>query len=368
MAQTMVMERPAHPYPGRPRTTDELAQWHADESQVNAHEPSLPIVDAHHHLFGSASDAAYYRIDELGHDLGSGHRILGTVYVEAYESGWRKTGPVSMRPVGEVEMIADVGHKPVRTPSGPCHVGAGIVSHVDLMLGDSVADVLDAQLAASQGRLRGVRHCVASDDGVLGLFFKENPCPPHLLLNRTLRQAFKHLARRNLVFDAWLYHTQLDELIDLADAFPDTVIVLDHIGAPLGAGKWSSRRAEVLADWTGKVGVLASRPNIRVKIGGMGMPIFGFGFELGSRPATSEKLAEAWRPYIDTCIEKFGSSRCMFESNFPEDKQSCSYLELWNAFKLSTRTLSVAERHDLFFRTACRTYGLPELERLSTIS
>ena len=40
------------------------------------------------------------------------------------------------------------------------------------------------------------------------------------------------------------------------------------------------------------------------------------------RAAVSEELAAAWRPYVEPCIEAFGPERCMFESNFPPDKQS----------------------------------------------
>ncbi len=53
----------------------------------------------------------------------------------------------------------------------------------------------------------------------------------------------------------------------------------------------------------------------------------------------------------------------MFESNFPVDRQSCRYVDLWNAFKTLTRSLPAEARCDLFYRTACRTYRLPELEQ-----
>lgn len=346
-----------------PRSTSELAEWHAAASQVEALERSLPIIDSHHHLFGTAADPVHYHLQDLHQDLGSGHQIIGTVYVEAYEAGWRKTGPEAMRPVGEVDMIVDVSRSPLQMPYGQCQVGAGIVAHVDLTLGEGVTDVLDAQAAASKGKLRGVRQCAADDNGTLGPLIKNRP-RPQLLLDAALRRGFAFLEGRNLVFDAWIYHTQLDELIDLADAFPNTVIVLDHIGGPLGAFEWSMKRDEVRADWRRNVRELASRPNIRVKIGGMGMIMFGFGFEQAQRPPTSYELAREWQPYIETCLEAFGTNRCMFESNFPEDKQSCSYVELWNAFKLATRTMSADERRDLFYRTACRTYRLPEFAQL----
>ncbi|SDD34082.1 Predicted metal-dependent hydrolase, TIM-barrel fold [Bradyrhizobium brasilense] len=260
-------------------------------------------------------------------------------------------------------MIVDVSRSPFQMPYGQCQVGAGIVAHVDLTLGERVTDVLDAHVAAGKGRLRGVRHCAADDKGTLGSLIKNRP-RPQLLLDLSFRRGFAFLEARNLVFDAWIYHTQLDELIELADAFPNTVIVLDHIGGPLGACEWSMKRDEVRAGWRRSVRELASRPNISIKIGGMGMIMFGFGFEQGQRPATAYELAREWQPYIETCLEAFGTKRCMFESNFPEDKQSCSYVELWNAFKLATRTMSADERRDLFYRTAGQTYRLPEFTQL----
>ncbi|OSI95131.1 hypothetical protein BSZ24_08325 [Bradyrhizobium canariense] len=364
IGRTDEMKRSANsPHIVLPRSTTGLAKWHAAAPGVEALDRSMPIVDPHHHLFGTAADPVHYNLEDLHQDLGSGHQILATVYVEAYESGWRKTGPMSMRPVGEVDMIVDVSRSPLRMPYGQCQVGAGIVAHVDLTLGEGVTDVLDAQVAASKGRLRGVRHSAADDNGTLGSLIRTRP-RAQLLLDTSFRPGFALLEPRNLVFDAWIYHTQLRELIDLADAFPNTLIVLDHIGGPLGACEWSIKRDEVRADWQTKVRELSSRPNISVKIGGMGMIMFGFRFEHGQTPPTAYELAREWQPYIETCLEAFGTDRCMFESNFPEDKQSCSYVELWNAFKLASRKLSADERRDLFYRTACQSYRLPDLVKL----
>jgi predicted TIM-barrel fold metal-dependent hydrolase len=346
-----------------PRTTPEVSEWHARSPEVEALEPDLPIVDAHHHLFGSSDDAIHYRLDDLRDDLATGHRVLGTVYIEAYESGWRTSGPESLRPVGEIEEILRLTASPIRSQHGDCAVAAGVVAYADLTLGDGVIEVLEQERDAAKGRLRGVRHRTATDDGTVGRFIKDRP-RPHLLMDGAFRRGFAHLDRFGLSFDAWIYHTQLGELIDLADAFPNTIIVVDHVGAPIGVAEWSIKRTEVRADWAMNLRALAARPNVRVKIGGMGMMVFGFGFERGERPATAWELAHAWQPYIGLCIDAFGTDRCMFESNFPVDKQSCSYVELWNAFKLATRGLSQDERRDLFYRSACQTYRLPELARI----
>jgi predicted TIM-barrel fold metal-dependent hydrolase len=315
-------------------------------------------VDPHHHLFGEDMDALYYRRAELERDLAGGHRIIGTVYVEAYGSGWRTTGPEHLRPVGEVETIVGKAAGPVRTVSGYCEIAAGIVAYADLTLGHAVAEVLEAHLAAAQGRLRGVRHISARDDGLVGRFIKHLP-RKHQLGDNAFRTGLGQLSKHGLSFDVWIYQHQLNELIELVDHLPDTTFVLDHVGGLIGVGEYRSERAAVFAGWKQKVQDLARRPNVCVKVGGMGMPVFGFGFEHRQRPATSVELAQAWQPLIDVCLDAFGTKRCMFESNFPVDHQSCGYTELWNAFKLATRGMSSEERGDLFHRTACSVYRLP---------
>jgi len=345
-----------------PRTAAELQAWHATSPSEDAIEPGLPIVDPHHHLFGTAADALHYRREDLARDLASGHRVMGTVYVEAYSSGWHTTGPEALRSLGEVDMIVRASAAPVQAPHGTCQVAAGIVTNVDLELGDAAGPVLQAHEAAARGRLRGVRHRATHVGGSVGALAK-HPSKPGVLADRAFRQGFAWLGRMGMGFDAWLYHTQLGELAGLADAFPDTTIVLNHAGGVIGVAEFRAQHADVMAGWRRDMRALARRPNVHVKVGGMGMALFGFGFEAGARPASSDALARAWQPYIDTCLETFGPRRCMFESNFPVDKQSCGYVELWNAFKRATKSLAPAERAHLFYRTACSAYRLPELER-----
>jgi L-fuconolactonase len=337
-----------------------LSDWHATAPAVHAVEPDLPIVDCHHHLFGARQDDLHYQLDDLRQDLSSGHKVIGTVYVEAYESGWRTTGPESLRPVGEIEQINALTRSPLLMPHGPCQVAAGIVSHADLTLGDAVVEVLEHEMNAARGCLRGVRHRTATDNGTVGRFIVNAP-RPHLMREPEYVRGVAQLQQFGLCLDAWLYHTQIDELIALADACPDTTMVLNHVGGVIGVAEFKPRRTEVLAYWQDRMRTLAQRPNVCVKLGGMGMPVFGFGFERLDRPPTAAALVEAWKPMIDFCIDAFGTQRCMFESNFPPDKQSSSYVELWNAFKLATTTLTRQERSDLFYRTACRVYRLPDL-------
>lgn len=340
-----------------PRSTEELLKWHGSVPREMVLEPDLPMIDAHHHLFGEVTDTHYYRLSDFERDLAGGHRIFKTVYVEAFEPGWHKTGPEHLRPVGEVETIVKSAATPLRTRLGQCELAAGIVAHADLTRGCAVAEVLEAHLAAAQGRLRGVRQMIAHDDGLVGQFIRHMP-RAHLLTDTDFRAGFSRLQSYGLSFDVWGFHHQLDELIQLADSFPETTIVLDHAGGLLGVAEHRSNREAVLPHWKARLRKLAERVNVCVKIGGMGTPHSGFGFEHDPKPGTSAQLAQAWWPLIETCITAFGTQRCMFESNFPVDGQSCGYTELWNAFKLATRAMSPDERNDLFYRTACRVYRL----------
>lgn len=342
------------------RNARELIDWHAGRQPEAVLEPALPIVDPHHHLYGKAGDTYCYRREDLARDIASGQRVLGTVYLEAYLSGWRADGPQELRSVGEVEMIVRESREPLATPHGSCQVAAGIVSNIDLTQGEAVARIIDAHVNAADGRLRGVRHHTTHDPGVAGRYVYNSP--PRLMADPAFRRGFACLERAGLSFDAFVFHTQLHELAELADAFPRIPIVLDHVGTMINVAEYADRRAEVRADWEIGMRELARRPNVFVKVGGLGMPIFGFGFEYAGRPAASPRLAKAWQPIIDFCVDAFGSRRCMFESNFPVDKQSCGYVELWNALKLATRHRTAEERNDLFWRTACGVYQLSELE------
>jgi L-fuconolactonase len=321
-------------------------------------------VDPHHHLYGTATDTNYYRIEDLQGDLSAGHRMIGTVYMEAYKSGWRNTGPQALRSIGEIEMIRNATPGPIAIGNGFCRVAAAIVSNVDLTLGDGVSQVLESHMEAAGGRLRGVRHHLATAGGLVGRYIKEPP-RPDLLSDPVFRKGYAQLQRHGMSFDAWIYQHQLDDLVEIAGAFAQTPIVLNHMGTIIGVGELRRQRSDVMAKWRKQMRSLAARPNITVKLGGMGMPVFGFGFENARRPATSSELARAWQPLVEESIEAFGTSRCMFESNYPVDKQSCGYLALWNAFKRMTGSLSSDERRDLFYRTACSTYRLPELRALA---
>ena len=315
-------------------------------------EPDLPIVDAHHHLWdrpGWPYLADAYRADiEV-----SGHDIVASVYVQA-QSMYRAGGPEELRPVGEVEFASGVAEA---AADGRTRICAAIVGHADLRLGASVEAVLEAEIRAGGGRLRGIRHLTAWDADA-SLMNPLSAATAGLLADAAFREGFARLAPLGLSFDAWIFHPQLPELTALARAFPDTRIVLDHLGGILRIGAYAGRRPEVFTAWERDVRELARCPNVVVKLGGLGMRINGFGFETDAEPPSSLDLAAAWRPYIETCIEAFTPARCMFESNFPVDKGSYAYGTGWNAFKRLSAGLTPEERRHLFAGTAMTTYGL----------
>ncbi len=338
------------------RNNADLAAWLARRPKEAALEPELPIIDPHHHLWHT-EHRGLYLLPELLADISGGHNIVSTVFLEC-QAMYRATGPAEMRPVGEVEFVNGIAAMSASGQYGPCRVAEAIIGHADLTIGARVREVLEALIAAGNGRFRGIRYGVSHDPNEAIGRFVSRFVPPHQLADATFRQGFAELAKLGLSFESWQYHPQLPDAVDLARAFPDTTIILNHVGGVLGVGPYAGRREEILASWRRDISELAKSPNVNVKLGGLGMSSFGFGFEHKDLPPSSAELAEAWRPYVEHCIEAFGPGRCMFESNFPPDKQSCGYTELWNAFKRITSGASAAEKQALYSGTAARVYRI----------
>jgi L-fuconolactonase len=303
-----------------------------------------PICDPHHHLWVHPTNN--YMLEELRADTDSVPGVVKTVFVEC-GSGYREDGPEAFRPVGETEFVV---------AADPGGFIAGIVGFADLTAPE-IDDVLAAHVDAGAGRFRGVRHVSAHDPSPDVRASHTNP-PPHLLADPAFRNGFAAVGRAGLSFDAYLYHPQLPELVDLARAHDDVPIVLDHLGGPLGIGPYAGRRDEVLAAWRPAMIEVAACPNVVLKLGGIGMAVYGMGWNHRDHGATAEELAAAWGDEIRWCIDQFGADRCMFESNFPVDKVSCSYRDLWEAFGLITEDASPAERAALFHDTASRAYRI----------
>jgi L-fuconolactonase len=329
---------------------DVRPEWLKLHSEA-AIEPDLPIIDAHHHIYYRPDKL--YLLPELQSDFGSGHNIAASVYIEC-RTALRDDEDPLRRSLGETEYIADIAE----SMRGPSKICAAIVGHVDLMqAGARAAELLEAHVETGKGRFRGVRNTSAWHPDPPARGSTAGP-PPNPLPNAPFREGFRCLSRAGLSFDAWMYHTQLDELVDLAKAFPDTPIVLNHLGGPIHIGPYADKRKEVFVDWRARLVRVAECENVSIKLGGMGMRMFGFDFYTRPVPPGSELVAEAWRPYIEAAIETFGPRRAMFESNFPVDKAMLSYGVLWNAFKRIAQHYSPDERAELFGGAARRFYRI----------
>jgi L-fuconolactonase len=341
-------------------------------------EPELPIVDAHHHLWLQSEALltamaetktiaarellpvyrghARYLFDEYMADLRSGHNIRASVFIDAHVM-YKATGPIEMRSVGEVEFVNGVAAMSASGGFGDVRLCAGIVGGgVDLTLGEGVEAILRSHINAGGGRYRGLRAWAFydADSTICG----PAAAKPHILLDSKFRSGFRCLHPLGLSFDALVLEPQLPDVIDLARAFPDTQIILNHMGTPMGVGRYAGRRQERFSIWQDNIRALSRCANVSVKLGGIGTFFAGFGYDASTRPVSSSRLADDWRPYIEACIEDFGVSRCMFESNFPVDSGACNYSVIWNAFKRITSGASKAEKEALYSATATRIYRL----------
>ena len=330
----------------------QLDTWH---SQVNEEviEPDRAIIDPHHHLWRVGTP---YELDDLWADTASGHNIVGTVFIEC-GAEYRSDGPESLRPVGETEYVrlqSELSHQHQAIGNPPI---LGIVSHADLMLGDAVSEVLHEHKKAGGDLVRGIRHSTA--------FYPDPPAVdrysgriPELMMQNKFQEGFAHLSAAGLSFDAWLLHTQIRELTDLAKAFPETTIIFDHFGGPLGIGPYSGQQMHIFPQWKEDVKELSKCPNVFAKLGGLAMVINGWGWDEQDIPPTSDEIVEKHREYYLHAIDCFGPNRCMFESNFPVDKLSVSYSVLWNAFKKIASGFTEVEKEALFRGTAVKVYKL----------
>jgi len=333
-----------------------LQAWLAKRPAEAALEPELPIIDPHHH-FWDTPHRGHYLLPQLLADIGGGHNIVSTVFLEC-RAMYRKAGPREMAALGEVEFVTGIAAMSASGSYGPCRVAEGIIGGGDLSVGASVRELLEAEIAAAGGRLRGLRHGVAWDEHEAVYKYASRAVPLHQVMDPKFREGLAQLAPLGLSFEAWQYHPQLPDALDMMRAFPGTTFILNHVGGILGVGPYNNRREEILAGWRRNISDIAKCPNVYCKLGGLGMVSVGFDFHERDLPPSSEDLAAAWRPYIEHCIEAFGVGRCMFESNFPPDKQSCGYTELWNAFKRITSGATASEKQALYSGTAAKVYRL----------
>jgi L-fuconolactonase len=318
-------------------------EWRAlvDEAIV---DPEQRIVDPHHHLWPAGP--LPYSLADLLADIGSGHHVEHTVFMECH-AAYRTDGPPEFKPVGETEFVATEAQR-----SGG--LIAGIVGHADLRL-SNLDEILDAHTEASAGLFRGIRHALSRPEPGEGLMFSAG-APAGLSEDPAFRAGVARLGARGLTYDTWHYHYQNREFLDLARAVPDTVMVLDHFGTPIGIGRYADQRDAIFADWQRDISDIAQCENVVAKLGGMAMPDNGFGWHAAEQPPTSDEFVAAQGRYYRHMIECFGADRCMFESNFPVDRMSISYRVLWNGLKKIAGAYSDAERGALFAGTATRVY------------
>tara|TARA_R110002072_G_scaffold50835_2_gene136447 strand:+ start:6583 stop:7581 length:999 start_codon:yes stop_codon:yes gene_type:complete len=316
--------------------------------------PDLPICDPHHHLWDHPQSR--YLIDEIAADVGDGHNVVSTVFMECM-SMYRADGPKEIAPVGETEFVQGVAAMSASGGYGNTQVAAAIVGYADLTLGEDVRPVLEAHIKASPDRFRGIRHATSwhGDKQIRNAHTRPTE---KLSETEAFRTGFGVLDDMGLTFDVWCFHEQIPELVSLAKAFPKVTIVLDHFGGPLGIGPYTGQFDEVFSDWQTFVEPLANLNNVHFKLGGINMKINGFDWHKRELPPTSDELVAATGRYYDHCIDLFGADRCMFESNFPVDKDSCSYHVLYNAFKKIAAKRSSEEIAALFHDTAVRIYDV----------
>ncbi len=325
-------------------------------TQEETLEPDLPICDCHHHFWDFRTERIPYQrymLHELADDINSGHNVLSTVFIEA-RAMYRADAAPELRSVGEVEFVQGLAAASASGLYGPGRAAAAIIGNADLKLGEGVEQTLQALQAASPNRFRGIRHSVGWD--------------PHpevqsreqqgLLSSDGYRAGARVLARMGLILECAMYFHQLPEMAEFAKAVPDLTIVLNHIGGLMRVGPYEGREDEVMPAWREGLAAVAVAPNVVIKLGGVGMPRYGFDWHLRDMPVGSEEMAESIGPLIGPCIEAFGPSRSMFESNFPVDKVSFSYNVMYNAFKLATKGYSPSERADMFHDTAARVYRI----------
>lgn len=317
-------------------------------------DPGRAICDPHHHLWDR--NGSRYLLDELLTDIDSGHRIVSTVFVEC-ESMFNKDAPPHLAPVGETEFVQGIAAMSSSGGYGDCRVAAGIVSYADLTLGEDVRQVLEAHLAVAPARFKGIRHAASWHASDLIRNSHSNPTA-HLMLDDRFNRGLSVLARMGLSFDAWCYHSQLSDFVALSKAHPDLTIILDHFAGPLGIGPYAGKADEVFAEWREQITRLRDCTNVYFKLGGINMKINGFGWHKRPLPATSDELVDRTAAYYEHCIDTFGAERCMFESNFPVDRESVSYPVLWNAFKKIAAGRSEQEKNQLFLHTAAKVYRL----------
>ena len=316
-------------------------------------DPNLRIVDPHHHLWERGGSR--YLAEELHEDTSKGHNVTNTIFVEC-KAEYRPNGEEKFRSLGETEFVVKEAERLEELSETKI---SGIVAFVDLTLGEGLEEVLLEHDQCSSGLMRGVRHATAwSDDPEISIAHTK---PAKAVMGSKLfLEGVSKLSTFNFTFDGWLYFDQLPELLHLARVTPETNIVINHLAAPLQIGKWAAIPQEVDEIWRSNLQKLAKCENVYLKLGGIGMDnYFANDWVNQKKPPSSDDVAAVWKEKILWCIEIFGTDRCMFESNYPVDRQTLPYSVIWNSFQKVTDSFTENEKSDLFSSTACNVYRVP---------
>ena len=328
-----------------------IESWLAQETPEDVLEPELPIVDPHHHLWDirttqteplASFEQKVYLCDEITADIdASGHNVVQTVFAQC-GAFYRADGPEEMRCVGETEFVHGIAAMSRSGSYGTTRLCTGIFGAADLRLGKAVEPVLQAHLAAS-ANFRGIRSAYPGD------------------LNSLFQEGYALLGKYQLSFDNYSPdHQRLPVLARLAAAHPEVPVIVNHLGGKIDP----HAEGNAFKDWQACIDTIAGCPNAVMKVGGAQQrvgpwePIFHM--HKRAEPIGSEELCELLFPYYRHVIEAFGPDRCMFESNFPVDKECVSYRTLWNTFKriAAKARLSESEKQQMFSGTAARAYRL----------
>ena len=332
-------------------------EW-LDQLQEEIISPEREIVDTHHHLWRGSREGRWsdYLLESLWTDTDSGHNIIKTVFVECRSSYWTE-GPEYMSPVGETEFVSKIAEESQKSFGAHAAICA-IVSYADITLENLLDDILDAHEDAGRGLFSGIRHSGAFDENSNSFIDPIRIVEKNLFSRKDFIQGVKKLGFRGLTYESWLFHHQIKSFIDLARATPDTILIMDHLGGPLGVGPYEGRREEIFKEWKKDIANLAKCENVFIKLGGMAMPNNGFAWHKRSAPPSSDEFVYKQGEYYLHAIECFGPNRCMFESNFPVEGVSISYHVLWNAFKKIVNDFSENEKEMMFRNTATHVYKL----------
>lgn len=324
-------------------------------------DADIPIIDTHHHLLDRPNDIVRmvtrrdrFLIDDYTDLVAGGHNVIATVAMES-QAMFRADGPEHLRSVGEVEFFAGQAAMGASGAYDGIRVAAGFVGAAELRHPDA-RETLEQSLAVAPTRFKGIRQEALWDEdpSIVGAVFDHGP---GMYLSNDFQRGFAELAPLGLSFDAFVLAPQLQDVAELARAFPETSIVLNHLGNPLGIGRHAGLMEQEWPRWADDMKTIAACENVTVKMGGLGSFLAGSPTFLADPPASSEVLAAEWRPYAETTIELFGADRVMFESNLPTDG-SGPFAHVCNAYQRITAECSQTERESIFAGTARRVYRL----------